>query len=592
MTQYVFDIETNGLLNKLDRLHCLVLKNIETKEVHSFTPNKVEEGLELLSKATEIIGHNIIKFDLPAIKKIYPNWSTDAKVIDTLVCSRLIWSDIKRTDFQNHQRYGFSTKLIGSHALKAWGMRLNLHKGNFGETTDWEEWSSQMQKYCEQDVEVNSLFYDVIKKKNYSQQSLDLEHQFAHVIFMQEQHGFYFNTEAAEKLLIILIKRRLELEEELQLAFPEWQKDLGEFIPARNNKNKGYIKGIAINKYETVTFNPNSRHHIADRLKYKYKWKPKTFTPDGKPQVDEKILSNLEYPEAKILSEYLMIQKRVSQLAEGNSAWIKLEKNGKIHGSVNSNGAVTGRCTHMYPNIAQCVSVGSPYGKECRELFTVPKGFKLVGVDFSGIELRVLSHFMARYDNGKYAKEVVNGDIHTVNQKAAGLTKRSQAKTFIYGFIYGAGDKKIGEIIKGTAEQGKALKDKFLKKIPAIGELKRDVQNKVRTAGHIRGLDGRILEVRSQHSCLNLLIQSAAALLVKQATVLLHEKLFAKYEYEKDFAMVAHVHDEFQLQVREDLADEIGKLAVKVIKETQSILNIRCPLDAEYKIGNNWAETH
>ena len=590
--KFVFDIETNGLLDVLDTIHCIVLKDIETEKVYSFTPDKVEEGLKLLSEADVIIGHNIIKFDLPAIRKVYPNFKTRAHATDTLVCSRLIWSDVKTQDFQNASRYGFNTKLIGSHSLKAWGVRLNLHKGKFCENTDWKKWSPEMQDYCEQDVEVNNLFFRVIESKKYSQQALELEHQFAVCISLQERHGFSFDREAAEKLLTDLVKRRLDLEADLQIAFPEWQKDLGEFIPARNNKTKGYIKGVAINKYETVTFNPNSRHHISFNLKNKYGWKPKEFTPDGRPQIDEKVLSKLKYPEAKLLSEYLLVQKRISQLAEGNTAWLKLEKGNKIYGSVNTNGAVSGRCTHMQPNISQVPAVGVPYGKECRSLFVTSSGYKLVGVDFSGLELRCLAHYMARYDNGIYAKQVVEGDVHTFNQEAMGLSSRNVAKRVIYALIYGCGDRKMGEIISGTAREGKELKEKLFEKIPALSRLKDAVQNKVQATSNLRGIDSRILQVRSQHSALNLLIQSAGAIIVKQATTLLHEKLFMKYKYGEDFAMVAHIHDEMQLQVKEKLADEIGKLAVQSIKDTQDIFNFRCPLDAEYKIGNNWAETH
>ena len=590
--KFVFDIETNGLLDALNKIHCIVLKDIETEKVYSFTPDKVEEGLELLSNANLIIGHNITTFDLPAIKKVYPNFHTKAHAFDTLVAARLIWADIKSKDFQNHSQYGFNPKLIGSHSLKAWGVRLNLHKGKFGENTDWQEWSPQMQEYCEQDVEVNDLFYKIIEKKNYSQQALELEHQFAVCISLQERQGFCFDKEAAEKLLTTLVKRRIELEEELQIAFPSWTKDLGEFIPARDNKTKGYIKGVAINKYETVTFNPNSRYHIADRLKEKYKWKPKEFTPDGKPQVDEKILSKLEYPEAKLLSEYLLIQKRISQLAEGNSAWLKLEKKGKIYGSVNTNGAVTGRCTHMRPNIAQVPAVGVPYGKECRSLFIAPPNFKLVGVDVSGLELRCLAHYMARYDSGLYAKQVTEGDVHTFNQEAMGLPSRNLAKRVIYALIYGCGDKKMGEIIKGTAAQGKALKEKLFKNLPALENLSSAVKDKVQRTNSLKGLDGRILNVRSNHSALNFLIQSCGSIIVKKATCLLHEKLFSKYKYGEDWSMVAHIHDELQLQVKESLVDEIGKIAVQSVKDTQDVFNLRCPLDAEYKVGKNWAETH
>ena len=394
------------------------------------------------------------------------------------------------------------------------------------------------------------------------------------------------------QLLRKLTKKRLELEEKLQEVFPPVQKDLGEFIPARDNKTLGYVKGVAIHKYETVNFNPNSRHHIADRLKDKYNWKPKAFTPDGKPVVDEGVLNKLEYEEAKILSEYLLIQKRISQLAEGSSAWLKLSKGDRIHGHVNTLGTITGRCTHNRPNIAQVPSVGVPYGYECRSLFTVPYGYKLVGVDVSGLELRCLSHYLARFDGGEYVRQVTEGDVHTFNQQAANLPNRNLAKRVIYGLIYGIGDARMGELVGGSTAEGKKIKQLLFSKIPALPKLTNAIKRKLETSKYIKALDGRLLHCRSAHSALNFLIQSCGSILVKKATTLLHEQLFARYEYPKDFAMVAHIHDEMQLQVREDIAHDVGRLAVEAVKKAGESFELRCPLDAEYKIGNNWAETH
>jgi len=588
----IFDIESDGLLPELTKIHCLVAKDIDTNRLYSFRPDEVEKGLDLLSDAKEIIAHNGIGFDVPAIKKVYPRWNTNARITDTLVLSRLIWPDLKNKDFQVANKHGFEPRLIGSHSLEAWGRRLNILKGDFGKSTDWLQWSEQMQIYCNQDVEVTHTFYKQIQKKNFSPQAIELEHQFAHVIFLQQMMGFTFDTEKALELQSTLTKRRIELEEDLQEIFPPIQKDLGEFIPARDNKTLGYVKGVGIHKYETVRFNPNSRPHIADRLKEKYNWKPKAFTPDGKPQVDEGVLNNLKYPEAKTLSEYLLIQKRLSQLADGNSAWLKLSYNDKIHGYVNTFGTITSRCTHSKPNIAQVPSVDSPYGKECRSLFTVPKGYKLVGVDVSGLELRCLSHYLAKFDDGEYVKQVTEGDVHTFNQKAANLPSRNLAKRVIYGLIYGIGDVKMGEVVGGSRKEGKAIKELLFANIPALPQLTNAIKQKLETSNYIKAIDGRLLHCRSSHSALNFLIQSCGSILVKKATTLLHEQLFSRYEYAKDFAMVAHIHDEMQLQVKEDLAITVGELAVNAVKLAGHSYKLRCPLDAEYKIGNNWADTH
>ena len=321
-------------------------------------------------------------------------------------------------------------------------------------------------------------------------------------------------------------------------------------------------------------------------------WKPTQFTPDGKPKVDESILSELDYPEAKILSEHFLIQKRIGMLAEGANAWLKLEQDGKIYGSVITNGANTGRCTHQKPNVAQTPSVGVPYGKECRSLFTVPNGFSLIGCDASGLELRCLAHYLGAFDEGSFTKQLLDGDIHTYNQKQIGLPTRDLAKRVKYGCIYGIGDARLGAVVGKSSQEGKRIKAKLFEALPALKQLRDNVIIAVRNKKYLLGLDKRKLIPRSEHSSLNLLIQSAGALLIKQATVILHKKLKEKNYDENICAMVAHVHDELQLQCKSNYANEVGELAVQSIKDAGTHFNFRCPLDAEFKIGNTWADTH
>lgn len=301
-----------------------------------------------------------------------------------------------------------------------------------------------------------------------------------------------------------------------------------------------------------------------------------------------------------------MITKRLGQLIDGKYGWLKcVKEDGRIHGSVNSCGAVTGRATHAAPNVAQVPSIGSPYGKECRSLFTVPEEWYQAGVDASGLELRCLAHFMYPYDNGAYAHEILNGDIHTANQLAAGLPERNQAKTFIYAFLYGAGDAKIGKIVHGDAKDGKRLKREFLSKTPAIADLKAAITNALVAEEfrgrvirwkrrYLKGLDGRPLHVRSIHSALNLLLQSAGALICKKWIILLEENLIAQgLDHGKDFQYMAWVHDEVQIACRtKEIAETVVKVAQDSMRQAQDFFGFRVQLDTEGKIGKNWCDCH
>jgi DNA polymerase I len=584
----IFDIETNGFLSEATKIHSIVIKDIDTEQMYSYHGDKIGRGLYLLSGASLLVGHNILKFDIPVINKLYPEYKIEGDVFDTLLVSRLIWTNRKELDFRMKE---LPLKLAGRHSLEAWGYRLALRKGEFAKTNDFANWSEEMQKYCELDVEVTYEFWKLIQKQNYSQEAIKLEHDFARCIYLQEAHGFHFDVASAKKLYASLANRRLELEKSLTSAFPKWNKYIGTFIPKRDNRTLGYKKDVPIKRYKEITFNPNSRDHISDRLMDKG-WKPKEFTPDGKPKVDESILSTLTFPEAKLLSEHFLIQKRIGQLAEGNNAWLKLQRDGIIYGSVITNGANTGRCTHQKPNVAQTPSVGVPYGKECRSLFIVPAGFRLIGCDASGLELRCLAHYLGAFDEGSFAKQLLDGDIHTYNQKQIGLPTRDMAKRVIYGIIYGIGDTRLGEVVGKSSKEGKRIKANLFKALPALKQLRDNVIIATRNKNYLLGLDKRKLIPRSEHSSLNLLIQSCGALIIKMATIILHKKLKEK-NYDKDTcAMVAHVHDELQLQCKSAVADEVGTLAVQSIKEAGTHFNLRCELDAKYKIGNNWADTH
>jgi len=615
----IFDIETDGLLNETTKVHCISVLDVDTGKLNTYSERgnypRISEGLRSLVEADCICGHNILTFDLPALHKVYRNFVPKGKVLDTLTLSRLVWPNLAEIDFDKirHAKtpsdpyFHFPTKLVGSHSLRAWGYRLGVLKGDFSETTDWQEWSEEMCSYNRQDVVVTKALYDLICKQHYSEEAINLEHEFQKVIFQQEQNGFPFDTEKAATYYGQLASERSALELSLQKVFPP--KDRGSyFVPKRDNRSRGYTAGVPVWRPKLTPFNPGSRQDIAERLKEKYNWEPTEFTDKGVPKVDEDVLNQLDYPEAKDLSRFFLLQKRIGQLAEGNNAWLKLvQPDGRIHGHVITNGAVTGRCTHTHPNMAQVPAVGVPWGAEFRSLFYAPDGWSVLGADASGLELRCLAHYMARYDGGAYAQKILEGDIHWHNAQALGLVGKDEtkdpnnehhmwarnkvAKRFIYAFMYGAGDGKLGEIVGGDETKGAELRKTFLRALPAMRILIDKVKQTAKERGYLLGIDKRRLPVRSQHSALNTLLQSAGAIAIKKATCILWDDLRAE-GLNQYVQQVAHVHDEYQLLVKKGYEEDVGRIAVDAFRRAGEYFHFRIPLDGEYKVGRNWAETH
>lgn len=592
----IFDLETDGLLDTVSKVHTLTMYDTKTQQYSTYDKAAVAEGIAKLASESVLCGHNIIGYDMPVLQKLYPKHRWNQKIIDTLVWARVAYPDIKDLDFKLRHKYELPGKLIGRHSLKAWGYRLGEFKGDFGETTDWKEWSQEMSDYCAQDVKVTAKLKDKLMSKAIASECVKLEHEVANIVQLQEANGFWFDKTKAEKLYVELINRKSELTNQLQQVFKPWYVKGKEFTPKRDNRKRGYTAGATMTHVSLTTFNPSSRYHVAHHLKKLYNWEPTEFTDKGEPQLNDEVLQSLPYPEAKLLAEYFTLDKRLGQLAEGDKAWMKMVgRDHRIHGHVITNGAVTGRMTHINPNIAQVPKAAPnvPYGHECRELFKARPGWVLVGCDASGLELRCLAHYMAMFDKGKYAKVILEGDIHTVNQEAAGLPSRDTAKTFIYGFLYGAGVAKIGSIIGGTPADGTRLRAEFLKRTPGLKKLLKWVYNQVKLQGYLVGLDGRHLKIRSAHSALNTLLQSAGALVMKKALVILYEDLNEfGLRHGKQYAFCANVHDEWQIECMPDFAETIGNLAKKAITKAGEYFAFNCRLDGAYSIGGNWAETH
>tara|TARA_X000001036_G_scaffold440103_1_gene494460 strand:- start:4596 stop:6173 length:1578 start_codon:yes stop_codon:yes gene_type:complete len=518
--------------------------------------NQIHTSPETLSEAlrssVSVVGHNLIGYDLPVLNRLWGLSVASERIIDTLVLSRL--ADPSKS---------------GGHSLRNWGNELGFPKGDHN---DWTCLSADMIKYCIRDVELTEAVHQKLTKdmECFSSASLDLEHQVQFITNQQEKNGWTLDQQLAHELCATFKERMNVIEDDLQSKFPP-------IVHERYSEKTGRRL-----KDKVETFNVGSRQQIAKRLGELGAVFGKT-TEKGNPIVDESVLETIDLPEAKAVSEYLMLQKRYAQV----HSWLDHvnEDTGRVHGRVISNGAVTGRMTHQNPNMAQIPASSKPYGTECRSCWTVPSGTKLVGFDASGLELRMLAHYM---DDKEFTNVLLREDVHTRNQMAAGLANRDQAKTFIYAFLYGAGDAKIGTIVGGSARDGAGLKERFLRNTPSLESLRERV---VRASGrgYIRGLDGRRLHVRSGHAALNTLLQAAGAIVMKKALVILDK--YAK-EWELDYKFIGNIHDEVQTEVREAHADKFGWLGVECLKAAGIEFGLRCPLDGEYKIGTTWAETH
>jgi len=556
----VFDIETTLTA---DKIWCIVCKHGDT--FYQFKENNLNRFEEFIKQTEEVIGHNIIGFDIPVLNRFFGyDLFKHCKITDTLVLSRLL-----------------NPMIDGGHSLKNWGIKLGQNKIEFEQ---FDFFSEDMLKYCRNDVDLTQKLYNfLIKRTKDFGDSIQLEHKVSEIIQRQHERGFKIDVVNAYGLQAKFQEDMNELQNQVRATFPPLKIE-EVFVPKSNNKARGYVKGVPFTKVKYKEFNLGSRQQIGDRL-MRLGWKPKKKTDKGHVIVDEKVLSEItNIPEAKLINKYLMLQKRIAQV----SSWIEaVKEDGRVHGKVITNGTITGRMSHQAPNMAQVPAVYSPYGKECRQLWVVDKGNKLVGVDASGLELRMLAHYM---NDKEYTNEIINGDIHTANQMAAGLRSRDESKTFIYAFIYGAGSKKIGSIIGGSERDGERVKEKFLRATPSLRSLREKVDGVAKSNRRwLKGLDGRKILIRHPHAALNSLLQGAGACVMKVALILLNE--YVNNKRIKAYPVV-NVHDEFQYEVEEGRAEEFGRLAVQAIKDAGTKLKLRCELNGEYKIGNNWAETH
>ncbi len=565
------DAETNGL--KPSKVWVVVTMQDEVLLEH-YTPESLRKALD---NDALVIGHNLFGYDIPVLKRLWDIDIDSSRVKDTLVMSRL--ADPQRDK---------------GNSLRSWGERLNFPKGDH---SDWSCLSDEMVTYCKRDVELTAAVYDrlLFELRDFGTDSVELEQRVQEITQKQVRNGWKLNVGQAIYLVATLKEKLYDLEDAVHRVFRPLPTFVKEVRPKVKKDGTISVVGLKFlgdqwssiagdfSRIDYPEFNLGSRQQIGRHLQH-FGWKPCQHTEHGQPIVNEKVLMGIkDIPEATYISEYLMVQKRIAQV----ESWIEAadEDTERVHGQVNTNGAVTGRMTHSKPNVAQVPASRAPYGAECRSCWTVPEGYKLVGFDASGLELRMLAHYM---NDEEYTNEVINGDIHTANQKLAGLESRDQAKTFIYALLYGAGDAKLGSVAGGSRATGEGLKKRFMSNLPAFANLKARVASEA-AQGWIRGLDGRRLTVRSEHAALNTLLQSAGAIVMKQALILLDNYGIL---WGLDYKIVGNIHDEVQSEVKAKDAEKFGRLAVSCLEAAGLHFNLNCKLAGEYKIGTTWSETH
>lgn len=573
MTRLIFDIEANGLneiisgkkdsyLKEATKIWCLSIFNIDTKETLLFEQDNLAEGIQMLRDADLIVGHNIYGYDIPLIERLYGSLDKlpYTGVIDTLILSRMMYGDAPPTPEQ-------------SHSLQAWGKFLCKEKINYQGT--WDSYSKEMGIYCIQDSVVNYEIFKYLTAKGYwteYSRAIRMEHVVADMIKRQVEAGFGFDINKAETLEMELLIEKSTIEDQMQKIFPD------KIIIRHSEKTGKRLK----DKIEV--FNPGSRQQIAERLHEKYAWQA-PLTDKGNPKVDHEVLSNLNFEEARYLCNYFDLVKLMSQVSD----WIMRARNsrdGKIHAYVNTLGAVTGRMSSKEPNIQQVHS-----DARARKLFIPQENWSLVGSDLKGLELRMLAHYLFPYDNGAYAREVCDGDIHTHNQKAMDLDSRTTAKTAIYCFLYGGGDEKFGKTIGCSAHKARQTKNKLLANIPGLKKVVENCKFDTLDKGYVKPFNWRPVFVRKEHAALNTLLQSSGAHIAKAWACVADQRLRLEIGQE-NFNWVASVHDELQIECRSDVANKIGKILCESATTAGELLKCSCKIEAEYKVGTNWSETH
>ncbi len=568
MKTCVLDIEGNSLsevhINKkgvavpeCSEIWCVATKVLGEPEPTIWEGQNLKKLAVYLGQFDVLVGHNIYGYDFPMLQRLLKVRHPRC-IVDTLIVSRLIYPDR-----QEHP--------LGGNALANWGEYLKFPKSDY--QGGWDSCSEALCNYCLQDVLLGERIYltqlPFIKKTS---SVVKFEHDVTRILQEQTENGFGYDLQAGTKLYQALMLEKLDVEDKMRVIFPD---KVHHRVSAKTGKPL---------KDKIEVFNPSSRQQIASRLHDKYGWVAPE-TEKGNPQVDEEVLSKLKFDEAKVLVSSFETTKLISQIEDWNLR-AEASRDGRIHGSINAQGAATGRCTHSQPNIAQVSSDARVRGLWCPAL----TGYVQVGADLKGLELRMLAHYMAKYDGGKYGEVLVSGDIHTHNQTAAGLGSRNQAKTFIYAYLYGASNVKLSKVLECSVGAADKVRRKFQKEIPALGKVQEVVKYQFLKSKSLELPDGRKIPCRKEHAALNTLLQGAGAIVSKYWMKIAHDDLSAMFP-SKVFQM-AYIHDELQYAVPKEIADEVGSILQEAAIKAGKVLKLNIQIDADYTVGSDWSHTH
>jgi hypothetical protein len=623
----LFDLESNGLLQQATKVHCGVFKELGTKASIKFRPNEINAMLEHMDSYDVLIAHNGIGFDWPLLKKLY-GYEYKGKKVDTLIMSRLL--NPKRLVPAN-----CPNKKAGPNSIEAWGWRVGRGKP---EHNDWENFSEGMLHRCSEDVEILELTYNELLKeakgKNWKNAFL-LSFKLFENLQKQEEYGWLVDREhmlscisqlehwikRIDSVLIPLLPLILEINEtkkegiynyvskpflksgKASESVSKWLASIG--VLDCDSPVAGPFSRVSF-RYTDLNSNKETKQYLLDQGWEPLEWNINDDGERSSPKMSkDDPFEGINGKVGKLVARRVQCRQRKS-IIEGLIQLIRPD--GRIASVVNTL-AVTGRATHR--NIVNIPKAGSFYGKQMRKMFICKPGFVLVGTDSDACQIRMLC---GRMNDDEYTDNVLNGkkedgtDIHSVNMRAAKLPDRDAAKTFFYGFLFGAGDAKVGKIVKGSSGDGKRLKEQFLNGLPALKKLleiltkewKQTARSKYNPQfnrmeyfnGVITGLDGRPIIVPSEHQILVYILQSDEAICMSAAFNKLNKDLEKKYVWGKDYGTVAWVHDEYTIECRKEIAEDVKRISEEAIVWAGKFYKIPCPHIGDGKIGENWYAIH